>query len=762
MDATPFLRFALAVVLAVFLTSLLPQLPDFALLFAGFGFCLWALMRRRWFVLGLVFGLLWASLWGHMLLQQRLPEFCSGQWFEVEGQVSSLVRQYDGSLPAQHFRFDVTRFMQGDTRCLQPRQLWLSAYQQQGFTAGSRWRLQARLKSPRGYNNPGGYNRLLWFASRGIDATGSVRVSSAVPLPPRLHFHSTVSVLREHVRATILSSVAHSDAAAILVALGVGDNSLIRPQLSDALRALGISHIVVISGLHIALAAGLGLFLGKLFALLGLGGARAMGLCLALVFATYYALLAGLALPCLRALIMLYVAVWFLLRDAPTPLWLPFGVALCAVLLWQPLSPLGAGFWLSFGAVAALLALARRYRYLSAWRLALLMQAFLAVLMSVLSLCFFDGLSPVMLLTNAVFVPLASLFVVPAVLLAALASLANSPLAPALWRFLGDGLGAVIELLSRTSQELPNPWVELSPGVIALTVAVLAGALLLLPPFRGLRGIAVVLLLPLVLPRGSNVPAGAVDIWVLDVGQGTAVLVHSAEHSLLYDTGGGSDTFTIAESVLLSVLRRLGIKQLDTLVISHADNDHSAGAMWLKQRYPNLQSISSDPRFGETSCVAGMSIDWPLEAGRVLEAQFLAPFSATERRLSNDSSCVLQLRIGSHRVLLPGDIEAARERELVRVYAAELAADVLLLAHHGSNTSSTHAWLKHVRPRLGIASAGHANRFSHPHPRVLERLAQHGVTVLNTAHDGAILLRFYPDDSMVIKRWRYANWRYWY
>ena len=249
---------------------------------------------------------------------------------------------------------------------------------------------------------------------------------------------------------------------------------------------------------------------------------------------------------------------------------------------------------------------------------------------------------------------------------------------------------------------------------------------------------------------------------VLDVGQGTAVVVRAGEHALVYDTGGGDPAGNnMARSVLLPFLQRQGVSQLHTLVISHGDNDHSAGAALLQAATAPQQLFyggTDSGHYAGQPCVAGHNWRWP--GGQ--RFRFLAPGQEEGGALrSNDSSCVLQIEAGGHTLLLAGDIEADRERQLVRYWGDELASDVLLVPHHGSRTSSSHALLKHVQPAVALVSSGYANRFGHPHVDVTARLAAFGARVYGTAEYGALEFELAAGKPLSVRKYRREYMRFW-
>ena len=217
---------------------------------------------------------------------------------------------------------------------------------------------------------------------------------------------------------------------------------------------------------------------------------------------------------------------------------------------------------------------------------------------------------------------------------------------------------------------------------------------------------------------------------LLDVGQGLSLVVQVGGRTLIYDTGFGEpEGFTQAEKVLLPFLTHQGIERIDTLVISHADRDHSGGLELLRVGVP----IGRHLGFGGEPCRNGERWLW----GSVEFLVINGPGHGQQDR--NDGSCGLLIKTPGLSVLIPGDVSAARERQWVRYWRDELAVSILVLAHHGSRTSSSHALLKWASPEWALVSAGRGNAFGHPHEEVVERVkTSEQSTVLSTAMSGAI------------------------
>jgi competence protein ComEC len=315
-------------------------------------------------------------------------------------------------------------------------------------------------------------------------------------------------------------------------------------------------------------------------------------------------------------------------------------------------------------------------------------------------------------------------------------------------------------------------WASHAPRGWTVGLAV-AGVLWMLAP-RGVPGRALggVWMLPLTLLLPPAVPAGAARIIVLDVGQGLAVFVATAQHTLVYDTGPRfNDAVDAGGRVIVPFLRAAGVARVDALVVSHADTDHSGGAMSILRALPVAQLVSSLPldhpivagaaRSTATSrCVAGTQWQWDGVKFTLLYPE--ASHYADSTRKSNDLSCVLQIESAGGSVLLTGDIEARGEAELVQRSPAMRPSDVLVVPHHGSRTSSTSAFIAGVSPRVAIFAAGYRNRFGHPRGDILARYLHAGAARLRTDLQGAITVTLAAGEPVAAVAERELHRHYWY
>jgi competence protein ComEC len=541
----------------------------------------------------------------------------------------------------------------------------------------------------------------------------------------------------------------------VVAALVVGDQGAIDRSDWDTFRATGVAHLMSISGLHITLFAWVAMRVMRWLwsrsqRLCLLAPAVTAAQCCGLALATLYALFSGWGVPSQRTIWMLAVVLGLRLtgRRWPWPcVWL---LALATVLLFDPWAMLQAGFWLSFVAVGVLMAadpgraqavqahaVGLHGASASPWwgflKNAATEQWTITLALAPLSLLLFHQVSVVGLLANALAIPWVTLVVTPLAMLGVLLA----PLwAVATWAV--QALGWVLQAMA----QWPGAVLSLPAAPWPLSaLAVLGGVLLSLRLPWALRVLALPLMLPVVLYTVPRPAPGQFDLLAADVGQGTAVLVRTAGHSLLYDAGPryGPDS-DAGHRVLVPLLRAQG-ETLDVLMLSHSDIDHTGGAPAIRQMQPQVPVRSSmAPPQGAADwkrCHAGQSWVWE---GVRFDVLHPLPSDYEAKRTPNAMSCVLKITGAGGSALLVGDIELAQEMRLLADWAHApqvLRADVLLVPHHGSKTSSSPAWIDAVSPRVALVQAGYRNRFGHPAPQVEQRYAQRGIKVVRSDRCGA-------------------------
>lgn len=655
----------------------------------------------------------------------------------------------DGVGSVQRFAFELEAARCGLAAGQRVQLTWLRGPSVRG---GERWRFGARLRPPRGTANRHGFDWARLSVRRETAALGYVVAGRRLPPSPRaalLASTAGVDGLRQRLRDA-LAGLALAKGP-VLAALALGDGSAVAPEEMARYRRTGTLHLLVVSGLHVGIVTALGFLVGRgIGRVVGLT-ANAAGAAVALLLAGGYLLLAGAGLSVQRATVMSAVVLVALAAGRTCPPSALFAYALAAVLLLDPLAPLAVGFWLSFGAVAALLGFfACRPNWRSKVRGAFVAQLVIASAFAPAAVVLTGLMHPLGLAVNLVAVPAISLVVLPL----ALAGVALVATPPGPWLLLGaDFAMTVVDTVLAVSDRVP-PMHVADIGGWWIWLVLLGGACLL-PLARlallALGSAAAAVLAPPFLPRPA-LPVGEVRLTVLDVGQGTAALIETASHRLLYDAGASFSTGgDMGARVVLPGLRGIGYRRLDVFVLSHADVDHAGGALSVVAGVAVGELLGGErvPGLDVRPCAAGMRWRWD-----GVEFSVLAP-PAGHRRSGNDASCVLLIDTGGARVLLPGDIEQGVEASLV-----PSSVDVLLLPHHGSATSSSPGFVAAARPRIAVVANGFGNRFGHPHPIVVARYRAVGAHIVSTAVSGALVWRSdRPADVAAVRCRGAAYWR---
>jgi competence protein ComEC len=757
---------AIALLMGVLCVQWLPALPSRIWLVGLFLAALllgWRAQSWRWLCI-LLLGFAWAAWRGSVAMQERLPVEWEGQDFNVQGRIVGLVQS---RADATSFLFQIEHAERNGKAVPWHGRARISWYGKPPpeLSSCSRWQMLLRLRRPRGMVNPGGADAERSSLARDIAAVGYVRDGPFNQ--PQAAASWCLDQLRASLASDIQQRVADTHDATLLRAFTVGDTRGLDVHDWDVARANGISHLIAISGFHVGVAAVFGVWLcwvvywlwPSLALLWPRPQAQAMA---ALLWAFAYAGLAGFGMPTVRTVLMIAVVAFARCSRRASGGAHALALALIAILLVDPLAVLEAGFWLSFVGVGFLiLCLQSKGRGLRAFLHELTLgQIVMTVALLPLTLWFFGEASLVGALSNLVAVPFVSFVIVPFALLGMLLLMLCPPLAtPVLW--LSARLAHVQWWLLEQTAHWPGAhWYLPAMPLWVLMLATLGALWLFMPRGVPLRAFGVLLFLPLLWPVRYVPEKGAFQAWVLDVGQGLSVLVRTRDHTLVYDAGARYPSqFDLGEAVVIPSLHALGMDSLDMLMVSHADNDHAGGAPAVAEAFPKAQRYAGEPdrmRLPAQQCLAGQQWEWD-----GVRFQVLSPSGTGAASTANDRSCVLLVEGGGGRLLLTGDIASDTE---TRVAAAMQPGSPLVLQvpHHGSKTSSSMPFIQAIQPRLAVVSAGWRNRFGHPRPEVLQRYAQAGVPVLNTAREGAIQIDF-PASAppFVAARWRRLERRYW-
>ncbi len=732
--------FALA--LGLLALRFLPELPTTGWLIAMLVLVLMLLPFRTSPLAFFLLGLSWACISAQWALDDRLPPALDGQTRWLEGRVIGLPQQTGTGV-----RFDLADSRSRNARL--PKRIRVSWHGGPEVRSGERWRLAVTLKRPSGLLNFHGFDQEAWLLAQRIGATGSVKDGER--LSPARH------AWRDTVRQRLIAVDAQGREAG-LAALVLGDGSGLAAEDWQVLQDTGTVHLLVISGQHIGLLAGLVYGLVALLARYGFWPRMwpwlpwACGL--AFASALGYGLLAGFGVPVQRACVMVSLVLLWRLRFRHLGFWWPLLLALNGVLILEPLASLQPGFWLSFTAVAVLiLAFGGRLGPWGVWQAWTRPQWLIAI-----------GLLPVLLvlglpisvsapLANLVAVPWISLVVLPLALLGT-AMLPLPYLGEGLLWLAGGALDALFLGLAWLAGQVPA-WIPADVPLGYWLISLMGAVLLLLPKGVPFRLLGWPMLLLAVFPPREPVPHGRVEVVQLDVGQGQSLILRTRHHTLLYDAGLRSGTVDLGARVVLPSLKKLGVESLDMMLLSHADADHAGGAAAVARGVPIKRVVGGEteglPAFlGAQPCISGEQWEW--------DGVSFELWQWSEAINGNPKSCVLQVQANGERLLLTGDIDRAAERAFLDSPLA-VRTDWLQAPHHGSRSSSSWPFLRRLAPTSVLISRGRGNAFGHPHPQVVERYQTLGSQLYDSAEHGAVRLQLGAFLPPIVARSQRRFWR---
>jgi len=679
------------------------------------------------FCIGFSYGLIHA----HIAKSHQL-KFIPEDTFEITGVISSIpiVTTVRNNGSKTKFSFTVT-----DNSDYSFKKILVNWYDaNELIKVGQKRTFTLKLKPIHGFKNPGSFDYSKWLFRQGFDATATVKSSD-------FNYKNETSVLywidqkRTDISDLIDKKFDSIRVKGLIQALSIGDKSKISYQDSQLFQETGTAHLIAISGLHIGLIAFIGILFGRFIFYLFTNekfNRFKFEAIFAITFAFCYALLAGLSIPTVRALVMVVVFSLAHASKIQVSRWQSWSMALLFVLIVDPFSVMDIGFWFSFLAVAVLM-FAFSGRPYSKNKLKTFIQAQVVILIGLMPLMAiaFQQINLLTPLANLFVLPLASLLLIPLMFASFLVYLISENTASILFQIvemISQSLFGLLDYLQKIDF-LSIPIQNLNTLNFLLLLFLMV--LLLLPKVFRWKFIAFTLILPILIDKSSNLNDSEFIVNVLDVGQGLSLIVQTKDHVLIYDTGAKYESgFSMANAVVIPFLRKLGINHIDKMIISHDDNDHSGGLVDIVNAFNGIDVIGVT---GQTSnCQYPKTWEW-----NKIKFEVLSPF-VTDPYLGNNSSCVVKISSKNGSILLTGDIEEPVEYRLINNLSESIVSDVLLVPHHGSRTSSSIDFINHVDPSIAINSSGFANQFNHPHPLIKKVYLDKAIKFYDTQKKGMI------------------------
>ncbi len=731
-------------------------------------------------IFAVLFGFSWAAAFATIRLSEELPKDWEQKSITLIGVVATLSEVTERG---ERFQFDLEKVLTKGAQV--PKHISLNYYRETQsakpenapsltnyFHAGERWQFTVRLKRPHTTYNPHGFDFEAWALAENIRATGTIRNKSGYKKLNNFVWKPSFSTVgyfieqaREKAGNRITQTLVNKPYSGVIRALVVGDDSQISQADWNVYLRTGVNHLMSISGLHITMLAGLAFaiaaFVWRRFpALVMRMPTRKAATIFGFFVAVLYALLAGMSVPTQRTLYMLITFALALLFGRNLAISRALAIALIVVVLLDPWAVIAPGFWLSFGAVVLIAYVTvARLQPPSAFKSAINTQWAIMLGLLPLLIGMFGQVSIVSPLANVFAIPVISLLVVPLAILGSVIPV----------DFVLHASHFVLTICMQGLNWLSNlpTWQQAAPSMWAMLVAMFGVGWLLLPRGFPQRWLGLVLLLPLFFVSLPKLAEGEMQVAVLDIGQGLAVVIKTKSHTLLYDAGPRYSAQSDAGGrIVIPFLRGEGVKKLDGFIISHNDVDHSGGASSVLAQAPVTWLASSfdlseiDKSSKHVKCFAGQRWQWDQ-----VDFEVLSPSWESYENVNltdNNRSCVVKISSQLGSLLLTGDIEKEAEAALLQANTHELHSDVLIAPHHGSKTSSTPEFLIAVGAKHAIFTVGYLNRFKHPKPLITERYVENGAFLYRSDYHGELQIDFMHNDPIKIQAWRQSKPRYWH
>jgi competence protein ComEC len=700
----------------------------------------------RWIILCLI-SLLAGYFWGEINIYRRLHEVFPKQ-FEannilIEGRVTGVPMNNE---QAEEFMFNIEQINQKSWQG----KVSLFWYKTKNgnypaLKPGEKWRFTVKLKRPHGFRNPGVFDYDAWIFEQNIVAKGYIVDRLPYQYLAPSGYTDWIDQIRQKIAKKWHDFSSYS-LFGILLAFTIGLTGDITPDQWKVFTNTGTVHLISISGFHINMMAGIayGLvsFLWRRIPFLcERWPAQRAGALGAIILGGIYALLAGSSIPTERSLIMLCIFMGSLLFQRYIRVWQCFWWSLLVVIMLDPFAPLNLSFWLTYSAVGVILyALndpVKKPHWFSVKNLfaSLKLQSQIFLGLIPFSLFWFSQVSFSSLWANLLAIPVTGFLILPFALLAIFLQSIYFPVANFCMKIAYYFLEKLYDYLGWISHEHPFILAWSLSDISMLILGVFGTFILLAPKGFPCRWLGLIFWMPLIFPLKTPIPEGEAHFSLLDVGQGLASVIQTKNHVLVFDTGPKfNDYFDTGQAVVLPYLRNQHIRQIDALVISHKDLDHSGGLHSILENTRVKKVWVNDLHVLKTAQLCSPNIQWTWDG---VTFQFLTQ-GLNQFDNTNDMSCVLKVSNGIHSLLLPGDLETRAEKILVKNYSDQLKTDLLIAAHHGSKTSSSPAWINATHPKYVLFATGYLNRYHFPNGDIVARYEVNKVTHWNTADCGMI------------------------
>ena len=622
--------------------------------------------------------------------------------------------------------------------------------------------IEGEFKQPEEARNYKGYNYKQYLKTKKIIGTVELEKAKILKSSNGSFIHNIQKYIRDTINGTLTDEEGN-----LLLAILLGDKDKLSEDIQESFKTSNLSHMLAVSGAHVSYII-LGLTYVLQNSIIGKKNGKIVCIIFLLAFMAITNFTPSVTRACIMAILTLFSSIIYRKSDVYTNI----SVAALITLIFNPYSLLDLGFQLSYGGTIGIIIFIKRIqekksnsKVINYIKQMALVSIYANIIIIPIMMYHFNTVSFTFIISNIMASPILGIIVITGFLFI-IASITVKPLTRLIAIFIKPILSILIKI-SQICSKLPFSNILVVTPYMFNVISYYAIILYCIKSKKNNKcKIIICLLIVLILINFIiYIFPQKLRIFFIDVGQGDSTLIITPDKKTVLIDGGGSDSFDVGEKVLLPYLLDRRILKIDYVLISHFDTDHCGGILTIMEKVKVKNIIISEQaehsenyeRFKKLMIHKKIRLievkkGDKIKIGRYSEFKILFP---TSRLLSenplNNNSIVAQFNYNNFKMLFTGDIEKLAEQQILKTEKAEIRADILKVAHHGSKTSSIPEFIKAVRPKIALIGVGKNNTFGHPNQQTIKNLENIKCRIYRTDLQGEIIIKIDQKGRMNVK-----------
>lgn len=622
--------------------------------------------------------------------------------------------------------------------------------------------IEGEFKQPEEARNYKGYNYKQYLKTKKIIGTVELEKAKILKSSNGSFIHNIQKYIKDTINGTLTDEEGN-----LLLAILLGDKDKLSEDIQESFKTSNLSHMLAVSGAHVSYII-LGLTYVLQNSIIGKKNGKIVCIFFLLVFMAITNFTPSVTRACIMAVLTLFSGIIYRKSDVYTNI----SVAALITLIFNPYSLLDLGFQLSYGGTIGIIIFIKRIqekksnsKVINYIKQMALVSIYANIIIIPIMMYHFNTVSFTFIISNIMASPILGIIVITGFLFI-IASITVKPLTRLIAIFIKPILSILIKI-SQICSKLPFSNILVVTPYMFNVISYYAIILYCIKSKKNNKcKIIICLLIVLILINFIiYIFPQKLRIFFIDVGQGDSTLIITPDKKTVLIDGGGSDSFDVGEKVLLPYLLDRRILKIDYVLISHFDTDHCGGILTIMEKVKVKNIIISEQAEHSENYERSKKLmihkkirlievkkGDKIKIGRYSEFKILFP---TSRLLSenplNNNSIVAQFNYNNFKMLFTGDIEKLAEQQILKAEKAEIRADILKVAHHGSKTSSIPEFIKAVKPKIALIGVGKNNTFGHPNQQTIKNLENIKCRIYRTDLQGEIIIKIDQKGRMNVK-----------